>query len=221
MNVQVGAETRASHRHLPGVTVELVDYRWAANSRIVSSEPDITVRWRLWPNRVTMTAAMMAQPQANIGRLMIHQPNVPWFSVAKHASGMATLVQCRFSKSWLLSQLGEHFPALSDYLASSLDVRNDNIDYLMRRIAQELTHPDSNSVEMIDSAVTMLGVELVRHARAIRQEHDGTESYGDRVSEIRAMVRTSDEVLTISELDRKSTRLNSSHIQKSRMPSSA
>ena len=44
--------------------------------------------------------------------------------------------------------------------------------------------------------------------------------FGDQTA-LEALVRLTDEELKHQEIDRKSTRLNSSHIQKSRMPSSA
>jgi AraC family transcriptional regulator len=210
MEMLIEPETRVSYGRLSGVTVEIVDYRWPANCRVTSSESDITVRWRLWPNRVSMTAGMGDQQQSRIGRLMIHKPNTPYSSVAKQGSGSVTLLQCRFSRAWLMNQLGENFWTLDAYLASSMDVRNDNIDFLMRRIAQEMTHPDADSVGLIEAAVTMLGVELVRHARAVRSENDNHERYSHRVSEIRAMVTTGDDVLTIAEL---SERFNLSNSQ--------
>jgi AraC-like DNA-binding protein len=196
---QVAVERRASHCDPSGVTVEILDYRWDADAHVVRAEPAIIVLWRLQPTKVKMTGALAMHGDVPLGRLMIYDPHQPHIFNANRVPGSAHLLECQFSGQWLVQRLGRDARLLLDGLGSCLDLRNENIDHLMRRIAQEMRTPRDDTAAILDATVHLLGLELARHAsqRAVgcaKREGD------PRVKNIVAAIAASEEMPTIAAL---------------------
>ena len=78
-------------------------------------------------------------------------------------------------QSWLSAA-----PQWTDhYLEQSLDIRNDNVVMLLRRLADETRHPGFASAMLVELIVGQLAIELTRHHQSIRnQSVDGAGSVG-------------------------------------------
>jgi len=127
-----------------------------------------------------------------IGRTFIVPPGNVLLARSDEAGSLTSLV-CELESQPILD-LFDGLPEPTDaLLLASLDIRDDKVQGLLRRLAEETQQPGFASEVLVESIATQLAIELFRHGNAIaeRQPHGGLSSWqlrliDERLREVRA-----------------------------------
>jgi AraC family transcriptional regulator len=189
-----------SEVRLPGAHVQLVNFSWTNSAHILTQTLETTVRWRVSPNPVAMTADIGEGSQRRVGRLMISRPGDTWRWSSAAKSESIQVVQCFLGQSWLEEELADEAPLVSEMLPSCPDMHEADIDVTMRSIADELARPDDYSASLIRSQLTTLALQLARRAK--HTSHANGQPSRSAIDEITRVIRSSERTLRVSEIAR-------------------
>jgi AraC family transcriptional regulator len=192
-----------SHYEFPGAVIQLVDYTWNGACEIPIEEPELTLRWRVRPDRLNLTMEMESASPTPVGRLMLHGAGSPFLALSP-VSETATTVLCRFDRRWLQAELAQDWNKLAKILDSSSDFRNLGVSHLMRKIAYEFSNPDSTTPLSVRALGASVGIELVRYARQLLHSTPPARALSSRqADEIEIMIKTSPTVLNATDIARR------------------
>ena len=82
----------------------------------------------------------------------------------RHAGSKAhALIRCQIDPAVITDRVGSPLKWTPERLQASLDIRDTNIQYLLRRLANELRFPDFASELLVDLLTSQLAVEIARY----------------------------------------------------------
>lgn len=189
-----------SEMRLPGARAQLVNFSWTNSAHILTQATETTVRWRVSPNPVAMTADIGEGSPRRVGRLMITRPGDTWRWASAAKPESIQVVECFLGQSWLEEELADEAPLVSEMLPSCPDLHEADIDATMRGIATELAQPDDYSAALVRSQLTTLAFQLARRAK--KAVPAGTHRRVSPVDEILRVIRSSERAMRVSDIAR-------------------
>ena len=147
---------------LPGAAFQIVDYHWDAGIAILDQEPDVLLRWRVYPFHIKARGWVMPGQEVDFGRLMLHPAGVPTHGHAADVREDVRTLECRFNRDWLNGVTGGAFDWSDHGLNPCLDLRNGDIDHSMRRLMRELLEPGFASAALVEGLGISLAADIMR-----------------------------------------------------------
>ena len=159
MSVQAKISSRID---VPGVCVQVVDYRWQRGAEIVEEEPDHLLRRRVAPTSLGVSAVVGNSDQP-FGQLMFFPANTPIRTKAAANDEYVQTITCRFDRNWFAK--AAEIPGRWDIpdLARCCDVRNSRIDQVIQWMGNEAAAPGLASSLLIGSLASVVAVEIARY----------------------------------------------------------
>ena len=124
-----------------GAKFQVVDYHWDAGTEIVEHEEAILLRWRVRPYRIKAKARVDSGQEVSFGQLMLHPAGVATHAHAADEQEDVRALVCLFDRDWIQEVTGADFTRNGGALAPSLDLRNGDLDFAMRRLMREMVEP--------------------------------------------------------------------------------
>ncbi|MBB6125337.1 AraC family transcriptional regulator [Sphingobium subterraneum] len=150
---------------VPGVTVQLMDYRWSAGEQITYSERDFVVLYRPYNTQVTVAARTDAR-LLDFGQLMFFPADLSIKTAAANVNELVRSIRCRFDPEWFGKVWNTLFERWDDEkLEKCFDMRNVRIEQAVRRLGVEITNPGFASPLMIESISNVIAIEIARYFR--------------------------------------------------------
>ena len=159
MSVQAKISSRID---VPGVCVQIVDYRWRRGAEIVEEEPDHLLRRRVAPTHLGVSAVLGNSDQP-FGQLMFFPANTAIHTKAAANDEYVQTITCRFDRDWFAETAGLSGRWVSPDLARCCDLRNSRIDQAIQWMGSEAATPSLASSLLIDSLASVVVVEIARH----------------------------------------------------------
>ncbi len=158
-----------------GAKFQVVDYHWDAGTDIVEHEEAILLRWRVRPYRVKAKARVDSGQEVSFGQLMLHPAGAAIHAQAANEQEDVRALVCLFERDWIQEVTGADFTRNGGALAPSLDLRNADLDYSMRRLMREMVEPGFASSFLAESLGASMAVDIARHFGLQRRVDDATE----------------------------------------------
>lgn len=147
----------------PGISVDVVDYRWSRGESIYELHPDFLIRRRASPTNIGVTAIVEGGLELPFGDLMFFPANVPVQTMVATRDIVSQTITCRFEPSWLsrYSVLPEEWDAIT--LRHCFDLHNSRIASAVDWMGKEALLPGFASTIYLESLSTMIATEAARH----------------------------------------------------------
>lgn len=147
---------------VPGVCVQMIDYRWQRGAEIVEEEPDHLLRRRAHPTQLGVSA-MLGNADQPFGQLMFFPADIPFRTKAAANDEYVQTITCRFNRGWFaeMAEIPDRWE--SSELARCCDVRNRRIDQAIQWMGNEATAPGLASALLIESLASAVAIEIARH----------------------------------------------------------
>lgn len=155
----------AAELSVPGVCVQVLDYRWSAGESITELSQDHILTYRSFPRNVSV-AALTKKNKLDFGKLFFFPAGVEVGTDPADREEVAQTIRCRFEPDWL-SRIWETSNAIWDdrNLARCFDIHNIRIEQALQRIGAEATNPGFASALMVDALSSVIAVEIARYFR--------------------------------------------------------
>ena len=160
-----------------GAKFQVVDYHWDAGTHIVEHEEAILLRWRMRPYRIKAKARVESGQEVSFGQLMLHPAGVATHAHAADEQEDVRALVCLFDRDWIQEVTGADL-ARSGALAPSLDLRNADLDFAMRRLMREMVEPGFASSFLAESLGASMAVDIARHFGMQRRDDVAEASKG-------------------------------------------
>lgn len=187
----VGCNTTvASEVNTEGLKIQIVDQRWGADAEMTDCQPMFQARWRIHPYRLKARGCITPGEMLNVGQLIIQPANSV---LCLKAGGIAERVRwliCQFDEQWLRRINLRSRDWNESNLQVYIDVRNENINHSMRRLALELTEPGLESSRLSASLGTAVAVDIARYFDIVdtKSQSENCVHSNSRVRQIRNYV---------------------------------
>lgn len=155
--------TVVSEIRTAGAKFQVVDYHWAAGTDILEHEESILLRWRMRPYRIKAKAWIKSGQEVSFGQMMLHPPGVATHAQAANEEEDVRALVCHFDREWMQEVTGTDFDRDDGPLTPSLDLRNADLDYSMRRLMREMVEPGFASEVLAESLGASMAVDIARH----------------------------------------------------------
>lgn len=147
---------------VPGVCVQMIDYRWQRGAEIVEEEPHHLLRRRANPTRLGVSAVVGNADQP-FGQLMFFPADTPFRTRAAANDEYVQTITCRFDRDWFagMAEIPGEWDGFD--LARCCDLRNSRIDQAIQWMGNEAVAPGLASALLIESLASAVAVEIARH----------------------------------------------------------
>lgn len=145
------------------VKVQVLDYRWRANDRILDRNDVFLLRYRPSPFKLSVAAQLRDGAIQDFGRVMFFPAHVEVETTPAKIDERTRNVTCTFTAAWLERTWPERRDWSSKDLARCYDMRNIRIESAMRQLGVEIDSPGFASELLVDSLTQIIAVELARH----------------------------------------------------------
>ena len=147
----------------PGLSVEVVDYRWSRGESIHELHQDFLIRRRASPSDIGVSAVVDGGMELPFGDLMFFPANVPVHTLVATRDIVARTITCQFESSWLshYAELPEEWDASA--LRGCFDLHNSRITHAIDWMGKEALLPGFASTIYLGSLSTMIATEVARH----------------------------------------------------------
>lgn len=153
----------AAQMHVPGVNVQVLDYRWSAGEQISEYEHDFILSYRAYPAQVSVSARLSEGMLQNFGQLMFFPADVEIQTDAANNNERVRNIRCRFDHDWFRRIWSTSFDWEPEDLARCFDMRNLRIEQAIQRLGMEALNPGFASTLMVESLSTVVAIELARY----------------------------------------------------------
>lgn len=163
--------SRASTRsrfEMDRFSIDLIDYEWDRGTEVYECQPDVTLLWRVEPNKLAVPGHIGSSHVENFGQLMLLPPQIPLKSAGPtRLAGRSLVVACRFNPDWLSDLMGLSGDAMRDDLCINLN--NKHIEYSMRRLWSALSMPGFADDILTEGLATTMAADLARQLIGMEQ----------------------------------------------------
>jgi AraC family transcriptional regulator len=155
----------AAELSVPGICVQVLDYRWSAGEEITEISDEHVLSYRSHPYQVSV-AAVTERNKLDFGKLFFFPAGVRVGTNASDREEIARTVRCRFEPDWF-ARIWETSNIEWDdkTLARSFDMHNIRIEQAIQRIGAEAINPGFASPLMVDALSNVIAVEIARYFR--------------------------------------------------------
>ena len=161
-----------------GAKFQVVDYHWDAGTDIVEHEEAILLRWRVRPYRIKAKARVESGQEVSFGQLMLHPAGIATHAHAADEQEDVRALVGLFDRDWIQEVTGADFARNGGALAPSLDLRNADLDFAMRRLMREMVEPGFASSFLAESLGASMAVDIARHFGMQRRDDAAEASKG-------------------------------------------
>ncbi len=146
----------------PGAAFQIVDYHWDAGVRLMVNDPNVLLRWRVYPFRIRARGWIKPGEEVGFGRLMLHPADVPTHVRGGEVHEDVRTLVCRFDQDWLNTVAGLSVDWRDPGLKPCLDLRNGDIDHSVRRLMRELLEPSFATKALVEGLAMSTAVDIIR-----------------------------------------------------------
>ncbi|MFB0875720.1 MULTISPECIES: helix-turn-helix domain-containing protein [unclassified Sphingobium] len=150
---------------LPGLNVQVLDYRWDVDESISECEDDFILRYRPHPGQVSVAAHMKGGKVQDYGPLMFFPAHTQTETTPAKMSERTRNVMCRFTDDWFQRVWIDRHDWTANDLERCYNMHNFRIEHAMQRLSAEVTSPGFGSDLMVESLANLVAVEIARHFR--------------------------------------------------------
>lgn len=180
------SERSLLQRRTQNATIALAEYRWDAGDWMRRDEDTHLLVYRLFPDVVSYSAISEWGP-CPLGRVALYPADVAVQTSPANAAEHAKSLICRFSPEQL-SRFVTTPSALHPDLIQSLNICNDDIRLIVRKISQELLRPAADSDAYLEALSTSLLIELGRFMSQAPPRRLRATDNGFSAADLRAIV---------------------------------
>lgn len=159
----------AAHMEVPGVDIQVLDYRWSAGEQIEELEHDFILRYRPFPAQVSVAARLPEGDLQNFGQLMFFPADVEIKTASANNNELTRNIMCRFNAGWFRKVWTGSSNWSNEELARCFDMRNLRIEQAIQRLGAEAADPGFASPLMVESLATVIAIEIARYFGDMRE----------------------------------------------------
>jgi hypothetical protein len=164
---------------VPGATAQLVESYYDPGGTVSQQEPDVMLRWRLWPYTVGIQSWQNDCRPTLVGRMILMPAEIKSGAIA-FDDAITNSLSLRIERDWLKDRTGSQGDWKIEDPASCVDFRDSVIEYAMRRMASEVITPGLCSGLIMESCLATIVADLVRHFENKPESTYERDSLSDR-----------------------------------------